>query len=136
MPAGSPTSYTGDVDYIDMIDWGNSTERYGRLITGDSMEADDPENEDIRDGDVVIFETREPERWHVVHAYNATLNEDTCKIWDKDVLVPNNPDFAPIQMKDPHVWQIIGVAVCVIRTGPRRKRTTVEYPEGLKIKKV
>lgn len=37
-----------------MLDWGGSTERYGRIIMGDSMDTGDPETS-IYPDDIIVF---------------------------------------------------------------------------------
>lgn len=138
LPAGRPGQYSGDPEYVEMVDWSASTERYGRIIQGNSMESlldDEQIPGGIMNGDTVIFETMKPERNHVVHAYNATMNEDTCKILDGNRLVPKNPDYEPLLMAESGgVWLTLGVAIKVMRPLSRGATASFEFPSGLKFK--
>lgn len=128
MRAGEPGSYDGDVDWIEVKDWGNNFDRWGRLIEGYSM---DPL---ILPGDVVIFETvGHVLNGHVVHAFSDD-GEDTCKVFDGQYLRPVNPDFEPIRTNAGQKWTVKGVAVMIIRKIEHGGTVTYDYPSGLRHK--
>lgn len=125
MVAGPPGSYTGDVDWIEIKDWGNHFDRWGRVIQGFSMEPV------IMPGDVVIFENSRPIEGHVVHAYSDD-GEDTCKVWHDGKLYPINPAFEAIPMAEGQKWIIKGVAVMIIRQLQHGNSVTFDFPSGLR----
>lgn len=101
--AGSPASNQGDVvEWLEMREWGGDFERWGRVVEGFSMEPY------LRAGDFAIFENRQWEPGHAVHAYDD--GEDTVKVAKrvKGVLrlYPTNPDYEPI---DAESWHVKGV---------------------------
>lgn len=125
LSAGPPDSHHGDVEWIELMDWGTHFERWGRKIDGFSMEPL------LRAGDVVVFEDRRPEHSHVVHAYKS--GDDTCKVlWGRGPsaeLRPVNPDYDALAIEG---WNVKGVAIMVVRRGPDDERITIEYPYGLR----
>lgn len=125
LSAGVPGQHHGDVDYIEILDWGSSFERWGRRIEGFSMEPL------IHPGDVIIFENRRAEHSHVVHAVKD--GEDTCKVlWGQGVtaeLRPVNPDYAAMGIEG---WTLQGIAVSLMRRGAEGERILIEYPYGLR----
>lgn len=123
--AGMPTGTTSDVELMDVMDWGTDRERWGRVIDGFSM------SPLLEPGDVVIFESRQWEPGHVVHAYDD--GEDCVKVarghGPSVRLVPINPEYPVIDGKK---FNIKGVAVERIRKGPADERTRTEYPHGMR----
>ena len=104
LQAGSPGAAEGDVEYLEVMDWGNHFERWGRIIEGFSMEPF------INPGEIIVFEDRRPEHSHIVHAFKS--GEDVCKVyWKGDgaaKLRSINPAYEDI---DAAGWTIKGVAV-------------------------
>jgi hypothetical protein len=125
LSAGQGSSDYTDVDWIEIKDWGGHFERWGRIITGCSME---PE---LMPGDVVVFENRLAEPGHVVHAFDA--GQDCVKVLrgqgETALLVPINPEFHAI---DARGWTVKGVAVMRIRKGEHGRVTTDEFPHGMR----
>lgn len=122
--AGQPSYSIADaIDYIEMPEWGGAFERWGRIITGESMA---PEFEE---GDIAIFENRRYEIGHGVHAFHD--GEDTFKVVrqidGKYELWPINPDYQPI---DAERWKVKGVCIRRIRRQERGIVDTREYPYG------
>lgn len=104
LAAGLPGSSEGDVEYLEVMDWGNQFERWGRIIEGFSMEPT------INPGEIVVFEDRRPEHSHIVHAFKS--GEDVCKVYWRDStgawLKSINPAYEDIPIEG---WTIKGVAV-------------------------
>jgi SOS-response transcriptional repressor LexA len=127
LSAGVPGDHHGDVEWVELMDWGTDFERWGRRIEGFSMEPL------IHPGDIIVFENRRAEHSHVVHAYKD--GEDGCKvIWGHGPsasLRPVNPDYEPLPIEG---WSVKGVAVLLIRRGPDGERISIEYPYGLRHK--
>ena len=62
--AGLPSSQTGDVDSIEVKDWGTSKQRWARIVRGESM------SPMLQTGDIAIFEEGQAESGMVVHAFH------------------------------------------------------------------
>lgn len=126
--AGLPTFDGGDVEPVEVADWGGQFERWGRFVVGNSMTTDD-EDTSFEPGDIVIFEDRRAEPGQVVHANKD--GEHAIKVLkghgETLALHSMNPDFPPYSAKD---FEIKGVAI--ERWRMRRKfPQKVEYPGGL-----
>lgn len=126
--AGSPTSNTGEaVDWYEMRDWGGDFERWGRVVDGFSMEPF------LEAGDMAIFENRQWEPGHIVHAYND--GEDTVKqirrIEGRLTLCPTNPEYEPI---DAESWHVKGVCIAYVRHEDDGGMTLREYKNGYRPK--
>lgn len=122
--AGQPSYSIADaLDYIEMPEWGGSFERWGRVITGESM------SPEFEEGDIAIFENRRYEIGHGVHAFHA--GEDTFKVVrqidGKFELWPINAEYQPI---DADGWKVKGVCIRRIRRQERGIVDTREYPYG------
>ena len=114
------------VEWIDVKDWGGDRERWGRIVDGASME---PE---LVSGDIVIFEDREWDVGHVVHAFDAGRDTIKCvrRVEGRLILAPTNPEYEPI---DAESWHIKGVAIIRIRKEARGVTTTTEYAHGMRV---
>lgn len=125
IPAGTPGSNSMDVDYEEMVDWGNDFERWGRIVEGYSMA------DILLPGDIAIFENRRYEQGDVVHAYSH--GEDCVKVirntGEDTQLWSFNQDYEPFSASG---WKAKGVCVGRIRYGPYRIRQLTEFPHGLK----
>lgn len=127
MPAHTPADA---VEWEEMPEWGGDFERWGRVITGDSMV------DEFEEGDIAVFENRRHEPGHGVHAY--CNGEDTFKIFrlvdGMPQLWPINPAYEPIPvlMADGQLnWKVKGVCIRRIRRLSRGVRDIREYPHGL-----
>ena len=100
LPAGNPAQGVGDVDWIEVMDWGTSFDRWARVIDGFSMESE------LHPGDIAVFENRRAEHSHVVHARKH--GEDSCKVIWQQSLKPINPDYEDLDLAG---WEILGVLV-------------------------
>lgn len=123
--AGKPGyTLTDVIDWEEMPDWGGDFERWGRIITGESML---PEFEE---GDIAIFENRRFEPNHAVHAF--CNGEDTFKVYREmpagPELWPINEAYDPFSAKD---WNVKGVCIRRIQKKERGIRDIREYPHGL-----
>lgn len=121
--AGKPSLSMGDVEHIEMVDWGGDFDRWGKYVEGFSMEPElEPE-------DCVIFENRKPEQWHVVHALKD--GEDVIKLYDKakDQLVSLAEGYAPLPGAG---WEILGVGIQRRRKGEQGIVDIREYPHGMR----
>jgi len=118
-------TYSDVVDWELMPEWGGDFDRWGRIVSGSSME---PEFEE---GDIVIFENRRHEDGHAVHAFSQ--GEDTFKIYartkDGERLEPLNPAYEVLEAKE---YTIKGIAIRRIRKGPKGIRDIREYPYGFR----
>lgn len=129
LTAGSPGYTASDVlDYVELADWGGEFERWGRIITGDSM------SPEFEQGDVAIFEDRRAEGGHAVHAF--CNGEDTFKVLratrDGFELWPiNTADYDPVPLQGDHSWTVKGVCIMRIREASRGVRDVREYRHGL-----
>lgn len=89
MAAGPPTAPSGDVEWIEVDDWGNTKKRWARRIRGASME------DALIEPDLCVFEEGAAESGWIVHAYSG--GEDTIKTYrikaGKPVLEPANPNY-------------------------------------------
>ena len=123
--AGGLNSVFADVEMLEVKDWGNGRDRWARIVDGYSM------SPLLEPGDIVIFEEREPEPWHVVHAFDD--GEDCVKVLRRSgttvELVPVNPDYSVI---DGRRMNVKGVAVGRIRKGPHDETYTADYPHGMR----
>lgn len=110
-----------------MREWGGDFERWGRVVEGFSMEPY------LRAGDFAIFENRQWEPGHAVHAYDD--GEDTVKVAKrvKGVLrlYPTNPDYEPI---DAESWHVKGVCIAVYREESDGETILREFRNGLRPK--
>jgi len=126
IPAGNPTANNMDLDYEEVLDWGNDFERWGRTIEGYSMA------EILLPRDIVVFENRRHENGDVVQAYNHDGN-DCVKAWretsDGEMLCSFNEDFAAFSAEG---YKAKGVLVQRIRYGSYGTRTVTDFPHGLK----
>lgn len=102
--AGMPGSVTSDVDFADVMDWGTTYERWGRVVMGFSM------SPELEPGDTVIIEDRPWQPGHVVQAFDG--GEDCLKVargHGANVrLVPANEEYPVL---DGRRWNIKGVVV-------------------------
>jgi transcriptional regulator with XRE-family HTH domain len=119
-------TYSDVLEWEIMPEWGGDFERWGRIVSGDSM------NDEFEDGDIVIFENRRFESGHAVHAFAE--GEDTFKIYVKDTngeerLKPLNPDFPALEAKK---YTVKGIVIRRIRKGPKGIRDIREYPNGFR----
>jgi len=125
LEAGLMASSEADVTMMNVMDWNNGNERWGRKIRGFSMFPV------LEPGDVVVFEGRPWEPNHVVHAFDD--GKDTVKVARgyglKYDLWPVNPEFPVIP--GTHM-NIKGVAVERIRKGINDETTRTEYPNGMR----
>jgi len=125
IPAGNPTSHNMDLDYEEVLDWGNDFERWGRIINGYSMATM------LLPGDIAIFEDRRFETGDVVHAYRD--GEDCVKAirgqGDAVSLFSFNEDYEPFSAIG---WKAKGVLVQRIRRGSYGVKSVVDFPHGLK----
>lgn len=107
-------TYSDALDWEELPEWGGEFERWGRIISGSSME---PE---FQDGDIVIFENRRHEDGMAVHAFAD--GEDTFKIYvinkGSERLFPINPEFDPLEAQK---YTVKGVAICRIRSDRAHK---------------
>jgi SOS-response transcriptional repressor LexA len=125
LSAGGLFDVHSDVDMLELKDWGNGRERWGRVIDGYSMEPV------LEPGDIVVFEDRPWEPNHIVHAFDDA--QDTVKIakgsGENVQLVPANPEYPTL---DGRKMNIKGVGVVRIRKGKNDEVTTTEYPHGMR----
>jgi SOS-response transcriptional repressor LexA len=128
VPAGNPAGcYSQAIQTIDMAEWGNDFDRWGRVVLGNSM------NPEFEDGDIVIFESRSAQSGRDYgHAVYATREgEDTFKVLregddGKLELWPANDAYEPFSAEGWHIW---GVAIRRIRQGDRFEDER-KYPLG------
>lgn len=117
-------SYSDVVDFEEMPEWGGDFERWGRIVSGDSM------NDEFQDGDIVIFENRRHEDGHAVHAFAE--GEDAFKIYRRlpegERLMPMNPIYAPLELKG---YEVRGIVIAKVRYG-RNFRQVTEYKGGFR----
>lgn len=125
IPAGNPTSHNMDVDYEEVLDWGNDFERWGRIINGYSMA------KILLPNDIAVFENRRFETGDVVHAYKD--GEDCVKAirgnGDAANLYSFNEDYEPFSAQG---WKAKGVLVQRIRRGSYGVKSVIDFPHGLK----
>ena len=125
IPAGNPTSHNMDLDYEEVLDWGNDFQRWGRIINGYSMA------KMLLPGDIAIFEDRRFETGDVVHAYKD--GEDCVKAirgnGEAIALYSFNEDYEPFSAIG---WKAKGVLVQRIRRGSYGVKSLVDFPHGLK----
>jgi SOS-response transcriptional repressor LexA len=125
IPAGHPTANDMDVDYEEVLDWGNDFERWGRIINGYSMA------KMLLPGDIAVFENRRFENGDVVHAYKD--GEDCVKAirgnGDAVQLFSFNEDYEPFSAVE---WKAKGVLVQRIRRAAYGVKSVVDFPHGLK----
>jgi SOS-response transcriptional repressor LexA len=126
VPAGRPTAATSEaIEYIEMPEWGGDFERWGRIITGDSMV------EEFQPGDIVVFESRRADNNMAVYAMKD--GEDTFKILRATRL---GKELAPMNSAPEHEafsaegWDIMGIAIERRRTNPYGSRDIRPYPHG------
>lgn len=108
IPAGEPDSASGDVENMDVLDWGTSHKRWGRIVMGDSMRPL------LEPGDKAVFEDSRPESGQVVHA--ARNGEDCVKVLRRTgegaFLEPLNPAYEKMPADG---WDIKGRLVAIYR---------------------
>ncbi|MDR3691199.1 MAG: hypothetical protein P4L46_17595 [Fimbriimonas sp.] len=125
IPAGQPTSNNMDLDYEEVLDWGNDFERWGRIINGYSMA------KILLPGDIAVFENRRSDIGDVVHAYKD--GEDCVKAIrgnsEASMLYSFNEDYEPFSAQG---WKTKGVLVQRIRRGAYGVKSVVDFPHGLK----
>jgi transcriptional regulator with XRE-family HTH domain len=125
--AGNPSCSQADViEWFAMMDWGNDFKRWGRIISGFSM---DP---DLQPGWFAIFEDRQAESGHIVHAFDD--GEDTVKQYrlDQDrnpLLVPTNVEY---EILDGKRWNIKGVCIAVVYKDVDGATVLKEYAFGMR----
>ncbi|HWD39783.1 MAG TPA: XRE family transcriptional regulator [Fimbriimonas sp.] len=124
VPAGPPsTSFSDAVEIIEMPEWGGDFDRWGRVITGESM------MDEFLPRDVVIFESRGIDPNMGVYAWKD--GEDTFKIYTHGPkgaeLRPTNPDFESFSAEG---WEIFGVAIMRYRQNEFGGRDSRPYPYG------
>jgi len=122
--AGQPGRTFSDAEDVEfMTDWPSPFERWGRNVTGSSME---PE---FRERDIAVFENRRAEKNQAVYAVRD--GEDTFKILregktGEGMLWPLNLDgHEPFSAEG---WQILGVLTARIRYGAGGLRDQRDYP--------
>lgn len=126
VPAGQPGLNVSDaIEFVELPDWGGNFVRWGRVITGTSME------DEFLEGDVAIFEDRRPESGNGVHAFKE--GEDTFKIYRT---TREGAELWPINLEEHEPmsaegWDVKGVCIRRIRHGERGIRDIREYPYGL-----
>lgn len=122
--AGEPWAQSADVDYEVVPDWGEWFERWGRTVEGDSM------HPVFRQGDIAIFENRQYNPGHVVHAFDS--GEDTLKCYrivdGSPILCPFNTEYQSISADG---WNVKGVCVARIRYDDFRNPSYKEFRGGL-----
>jgi len=125
IPAGNPTSHNMDLDYEEVLDWGNDFERWGRIINGYSMA------KILLPSDIAVFENRRFENGDVVHAYKD--GDDCVKAirgnGDKAELWSFNEDYDSFSAQG---WKAKGVLVQRIRRGSYGTKSVIDFPHGLK----
>lgn len=124
--AGNPACNEGDiVEWYEMRDWGSEFKRWGRIVSGYSMEPALIEN------DLAIFEDRQYEPGHVVHAFHA--GDDTVKQYRKidgvPMLCPLNPEYEPYSAAS---WHVKGVCIGYVLKEPDHSVTERMYPSGMR----
>jgi transcriptional regulator with XRE-family HTH domain len=125
--AGNPSSSHDEaIEWFAMMDWGTEFKRWGRIISGFSMEPD------LHPGWFAIFEDRQPESGHIVHAFDS--GEDTVKQYrlDQDrnpLLVPTNPEYEIIDAKS---WNVKGVCIAVAYKDIDGATVLKEYSYGMR----
>jgi SOS-response transcriptional repressor LexA len=137
-----PAMYDPDLEFEEIKDWGGNFERWGKPVVGYSMEdPNDPERW-LEPGDRVIFENRQFQSGHIVHAVKGDL--DVVKAFrrsgDDTRLMSINREFddipitlAPGSSVSDEGWEILGVAVIRIRyMQPGNIRQQQDYPEGMR----
>lgn len=126
--AGPPSSNQGDIlEWYEMRDWGGDFDRWGRVVEGFSMEPY------LEAGDWAIFENRQWEPGHVVHAYHdgSDTIKQVRKVEGRPTLYPCNSEYDPI---DAASWHVKGVCVAYVRREPDGSTTLREYPQGMRPK--
>jgi hypothetical protein len=114
-----------DLDYEEVLDWGNDFQRWGRIINGYSMA------KMLLPGDIAVFEDRRFETGDVVHAYKD--GEDCVKAirgnGEAVALYSFNEDYEPFSAIG---WKAKSVLVQRIRRGSYGVKSLVDFPHGLK----
>ena len=127
--AGKMASAEADLEEIEIVDTGTDAQQWARPIRGFSMSSGDEMG--LEPNDIVVFEDRPYEPYHVVHAFDK--GEDVVKVirgqGANTELVPINPDYEILPGKDAHVK---GVAVQRIRSGPDGIQNITIYPHGMR----
>jgi hypothetical protein len=129
LAAGAPGYTMSDVIETELMpEWAGDFERWGRIITGASME------DEFEDGDIAIFENRRAEDGHGVHAFAE--GEETFKIYrdmgdGSSELWPTNPAYLPFSAQG---YEIRGVCIRRIRKGAHGIRDIREYPHGYRVR--
>lgn len=132
IPAGNPMANLSDaIDWIVMPEWTGPFERWGRVVTGDSMEDPDNPERSFNPGDIAIFEDRRAVHNNAIHA--NTDGKDTFKILQDDgdgvggQLVPMNPNYERV---DAAGWTILGVCIQRIRQDEWGDEQVTNYRKG------
>lgn len=129
--AGVPTYDGGDIEPVEMADWGTPFVRWGRFIVGQSMTTNDPETS-LEPGDIVFFEDRSAEPGHVVHAVKD--GEHAVKVLratsDGYALCSMAEGYPAFSAKD---FEIRGIVVERWRRGYRTV-SKMEYHGGLTLR--
>lgn len=129
--AGMPGSVTSDVELVDVMDWGNGYERWGRIVMGFSM------SPELEPGDTVIIEARPWQPGHVVQAFDD--GEDCIKVarghGSSARLVPANPEYPVIDGRRMNVkgvvverWEHMGSGVIRKTLYPHGMRSNADRP--------
>lgn len=126
--AGSPACNEGDiVEWYEMRDWGNDFKRWGRVVSGYSMEPY------LLERDLAIFEDQQYEPGHIVHAFNA--GDDTVKQFRKidgqPMLCPTNPEYEAYSAQS---WHVKGVCIGYVRKEADGSVTERLYSTGMRPK--
>ena len=128
--AGKPDPSMGDVEYIEMLDWGGDFDRWGKVVEGFSMADEDDPLRGLLPSDIAIIENRLPEQWHVVQAIKD--GDDIIKILDKarEQFISLAPGYEPIPADG---WEVLGVVIQRRRKGEQGITDIREYPAGMRI---
>lgn len=117
--AGVPLWGASDVTEIEVKDWGNNFDRWGKVVSGSSM------SPLLEPGDIAIFENRRHEIGHVVHANKEGY--DVLKVLAPTLLRSANREFEDV----PNVgYDVLGVLVMRIRDRGQGVTETTEYRHG------
>lgn len=124
VPAGKPSIGMSDaIEFIEMPDWGSDFERWGRVISGDSM------LDEFEPGDIVVFEDRYAEDNRGVYAWKE--GEDTFKVLrtirGEKQLWPTNSEYDPFSAEG---WNIYGIAIERYRRQSGGVLDIRKYPHG------
>lgn len=131
LSAGRGDNLAGEVlEWYEMRDWGGEFERWGRVISGFSM--DQPGSPtSLRPGDFAIFEDRQWEPGHIVHAFSDGVEtvKQIRRIDGKLRLCPTNPEFESFLADG---WKVKGVCIGFVRKEPDGGVTERLYKSGMR----